>query len=124
GAGLPKVKADADRLQRVFVDILYHCRKFRASGGIDVSAEAGPDGRIRVGFAYAGAKTSARESALALELYYPARVRKDQLLTATGLGLGVLRLFLREQGGDLSASNLPDGRSVITADLAAAGGGR
>jgi len=121
-AGLPKVRADAERLQRIMTAVLYHCRKFRASGAVEVSLRAAPPGRVRVDFAYLGAKTTAEESGRSLELYYPARVRKDQLLTATGLGLGVLKLFLQEQGGDLSVSVLPDGRSAIAVELAAAGG--
>ncbi|HVA65775.1 MAG TPA: HAMP domain-containing sensor histidine kinase [Elusimicrobiota bacterium] len=121
-ADLPKVRADAERLQRVITAVLYHCRKFRASGSIEASVKAAPPGRVRIDFVYAGAKTSAEESGRSLALYYPARVRKDHILTATGLGLGVLRLFLQGQGGDLFVSVLPDGRSAIGIELAVADG--
>ena len=41
------------------------------------------------------------EARASLDLYYPARRRRDQVLSATGVGLGLVRALARAAGGDL-----------------------
>lgn len=114
---LPKVRADGDRLARTIVGVLYHARKFRISGDIRVKAGASEPGRpLELRVEYAGPKLSGAEARRALALFYPAR-RRDRLLSATGFGLGMARIVMRRQGGDLRFNVDADGRSHLLLEI-------
>jgi signal transduction histidine kinase len=97
---LPKVRADAERASRSLSSALFHARKFRVSGPVTVRA-------LRRGAAvaceieYGGQALDPEEARRSLELFYPALSRKDQILAATGMGLGFIRAVMRRVGGDL-----------------------
>ncbi|MHB2025817.1 MAG: sensor histidine kinase [Elusimicrobiota bacterium] len=116
---LPAINGDRERLERIFLGILYHCRKFRTSGDVDVRAQKTPTG-AKVSFAYFGTELSLREARRSLNLFYPARLRRDQLLTSTGLGLGALKVLANLQGGDISIRTDETGRVSIAVDLVSA----
>jgi signal transduction histidine kinase len=100
--GLPLVNGDPDRLPRVLSSLLFHARKFRSEGPLVLKGSPTQDGRfVEITIGYTGPILSAEETVQSLQLYFPARQRKDQNLTATGLGLGVLKEIMRLQGGDL-----------------------
>lgn len=116
---LPQVLADPDRLTRSLSSLLFHARKFRSSGGIVI--EAGLSGKqVALSVEYLGSKIAPSEIARSLELYYPAYKRKDQLLSAVGMGLGALKIIMRLQGGDLQFKVDEQGKSKLTMLLAAA----
>ena len=99
---LPPLRADPDRLPRTVISLLFHARKFRADGPINLSAAVSGDRRsVELTVAYKGPKLTQEEADQSLELYFPARQRKDQNLTATGLGLGILKNLTELQGGGL-----------------------
>ena len=62
---------------------------------------------------YTGPSLDPREAARSLELFYPARHRKDQVLAATGLGLGLIRAVMRRVGGDLDLLVEEKGRTRL-----------
>jgi signal transduction histidine kinase len=97
---LPKVHTDPDRAARTLAGALFHARKFRLSGPVVLRvARRGTDVAFEV--EYVGRKISAEEARASLDVFYPARKRKDQQLAATGLGLGLGRAVMRRVGGDL-----------------------
>jgi signal transduction histidine kinase len=110
--GLPRVNADADRLARTLSSLLFHARKFRVSGPVKLRLAA--DGPV-VAFEidYAGQPLSPEDAAASLDLWYPARERKDQLLSTTGMGLGFARRLARLCGGDLEFTVDEKGRTRL-----------
>jgi signal transduction histidine kinase len=98
--GLPNVRTDADRAVRSLSSLLYHARKFRSGGPVTVRA-------LRRGVfvacevEYEGQSLKPGEARRSLELFYPVRERKDRILAATGLGLGLIRAVMRRVGGEL-----------------------
>jgi signal transduction histidine kinase len=118
--GLPKVHADPDRLPRIMTSLLFHARKFRTSGAVSVSVQPRQDGkRVEFCVEYHGPALTPAEAKRTLDLYFPARQRGDQSLTATGLGLGVLRALMRLQGGDLEHETDGKGRSRLRLSIPA-----
>jgi signal transduction histidine kinase len=115
---LPSVRTDADRASRAVASLLFHARKFRAGGPVTLSASR-RGGSVAFEVAYAGAKLSPEEVRASLDVFYPARARKDQQLAATGLGLGLVREVTRRVGGDLEFSVDVQGASrlVLTAPV-------
>jgi len=112
-AGLPAVKTDADRASRCLTSILFHARKFRTAGPIVLTvSRAGAS--VAFAVAYQGPRLSPEDIAASLDLYYPARLRRDQVLGATGLGLGLIRAVARLIGGDLDFRAEEDGRALLT----------
>jgi signal transduction histidine kinase len=99
-AELPKVRTDPDRAARSLASALFHARKFRVSGPVRLSAVI-RDNDVVFTVEYTGKPLPAEETRASLEVFYPARKRKDQQLAATGLGLGLLKAVMRRVGGDL-----------------------
>lgn len=100
---LPKVRTDAERAARSLSSLLFHARKFRASGPVVVRAvRRGALAAVEI--EYTGQRLDPAEAKRSLELFYPARDRKDQILAATGLGLGLIKAVMRRVGADLELS--------------------
>lgn len=115
---LPNVRTDADRAARCLSSVLFHARKFRTGGPITLKTAKVP-GAIAFAVTYQGPRLSAKDVAESLELYYPARTRKDQVLGATGMGLGLIRAVARVIGGDFEFRVEEDGRATATLTYAA-----
>ncbi|MEK7859187.1 MAG: HAMP domain-containing sensor histidine kinase [Elusimicrobiota bacterium] len=99
--GLPNVRVDRDRAIRTLTSLLFHCRKFRSGGDLKVSALPRA-GMVVVSLEYRGPRLSAAEVRDSLDVFYPALQRQDHVLSATGLGLGVLKTLIELQGGRLT----------------------
>lgn len=115
---LPNVRTDPDRAARGLSSVLFHARKFRTGGPITLKTAKVP-GAVAFTVAYQGPRLSAEEVGASLELYYPARTRKDQVLGATGMGLGLIRAVARLIGGDFELRVEEDGRATATLTYAA-----
>ena len=111
--GLPPVLTDPDRAARSLSSVLFHARKFRTAGPIALKVAREPRG-VAFAVSYQGARLSGAELEASLELYYPARARKDQVLGATGLGLGLVRRVARLIGGELDFSATEEGLATVT----------
>ncbi|MFI5347310.1 MAG: sensor histidine kinase [Elusimicrobiota bacterium] len=109
---LPLVRTDPDRAARSLASALFHARKFRVSGPVRLRAEV-RGGAVAFEIEYQGKPFTAAQTAASLEVFYPARVRKDQQLAATGLGLGLVRAVMRRVGGDLDFVVDPKGLSRL-----------
>jgi signal transduction histidine kinase len=114
---LPSVRTDSDRATRSLSSVLFHARKFRTSGPIELKVSKGPSSVI-FAVSYLGARLSPDEIEASLDLYYPARLRRDQVLGATGLGLGLIREVARLVGGNLDFTAEDDGRATVTLSYA------
>jgi signal transduction histidine kinase len=99
---LPDIFADPDKAARTLVSLIYHARKFRASGPIRLALRQ-EGGFIVFELTFVGHPTPAAEIRQTLELLYPGLAER-QTLKAIGLGLGLQRLVLERQGGGLAYS--------------------
>ena len=119
--GLPPILADADRLPRALGGLLYHARKFRASGPVRLSVRR-EGAFVACEVSYTGTPLSPAQARDSLDLYYPARRRDDHVLAATGLGLGLTRTLARLGGGDLALEPGEKGaaRLILTVPVAPA----
>jgi signal transduction histidine kinase len=115
--GLPEVRTDAERAARTLAGLLYHARKFRARGPVVLRARS-IGGVVLCEIEYETLPTSPADAAASLDLYYPARRRTDQILSATGLGLGLSRELMRRGGGDVGFT-VEGARARLTLSLPA-----
>lgn len=110
---LPACRTDMQRAIRSLAAVIQHAKKFRARGAVKVSA-ARRDARVAFEVSYDGRSLSADEVEQSLDLLYPARLRDDHVLSASGLGLGFVRSVLERIGGSLQLSVGPQGATSIT----------
>lgn len=115
---LPPVAVDRDRAVRTLTSLLFHARKFRSAGPIQLAARS-LTGRAAVEVTYVGPPLDPAEAQRSLELFYPAKKRRDLVLGATGMGLGLLRQITRRQGGDLELTLRSGGLTTLTLTLPA-----
>ncbi|MDE2490414.1 MAG: HAMP domain-containing histidine kinase [Elusimicrobia bacterium] len=111
--GLPRVRVDADRAPRSLASLLYHARKFRASGPVALRVRRAGAG-VACEVSYRSARLTPDDARASLDLYYPARRRRDQVLSATGVGLGLVRALARGAGGDLEFAADAGGGARLT----------
>ncbi|MEQ1917753.1 MAG: HAMP domain-containing sensor histidine kinase [Elusimicrobiota bacterium] len=114
---LPDVRTDTERATRCLSSVLFHARKFRTGGPISLAVSRAP-GAVLFAVSYQGARLSLADIEASLELYYPARLRRDQVLGTTGLGLGLIRQVARLIGGDLTFTATDEGLATITLSYA------
>jgi signal transduction histidine kinase len=117
-AGLPRVRVDRNRSVRTLVSLIFHARKFRASGNLRLSGEA-RGATVMLRLEYSGHFIPAEEVERSLGLLYPAH-NAGHTLNAVGLGLGVLRAIARLQDGDLDMKVNQDGSTTLSLSLPAA----
>ncbi|HAZ09371.1 MAG TPA: hypothetical protein DCZ01_12830 [Elusimicrobia bacterium] len=111
--GLPPVDTDAERASRSLASLLFHARKFRTAGPVRVrSLRVGTDVAFEV--AYTGPPLSPAEVGRSLDLFYPARPRRDELICAIGLGLGLVRAVVENIRGRLKFSVDKSGESRLS----------
>lgn len=115
--GLPEVLTDAERAGRTLSGLLYHARKFRAAGPVRLRARRAGDSVV-CEIDYESVATTPAEAEASLDLFYPARARKDHVLPASGLGLGLSRAVMRLAGGDVDCA-LEGGRARLALILPA-----
>lgn len=95
-----RCRTDAQRAARSLAALIQHAKKFRAAGPVLVRMSR--DGsRMRFEVCYQGPAQPLDASARSLELFYPVRRRSDHVLSASGLGLGFVRLLMGQLGGEV-----------------------
>jgi signal transduction histidine kinase len=115
------VRADAEKLRQVLLNLLTNALKFTDAGGqVDLGYEVAADGvAIRV------RDTGRGIPADKLEAVFEPFVQVGRTLTSTeggvGLGLAISRELARGMGGDLTVGSEPGRGSTFTVTLDAAG---
>jgi len=116
--GLPRCRTDAQRAARSLAALIQHAKKFRVAGPVRVSAASRGAG-VAFEVVYDGTIPPPGEARRSLELFYPARERGDQVLSASGLGLGFVRLVMSRLGGGLEFDVDPSGKATLSLILTA-----
>ena len=99
---LPDVRVDADRILRVFTNLLDNALKFTQRGGrVELRAESWPDG-VQFSVANSGPALSAQERERMFEPFWQAGHADSR---GAGLGMSICRSIVEAHGGRLWASN-------------------
>ena len=108
-----EVLGDAFRLRQAFDNILSNAIKYTPAGGsIRISGEVSPDDVI-LRFADTGIGIHPDDLARVFDPYFRAQSVRDSSTPGTGLGMGIIRSIVEEQGGSLFLdSELGSGTTV------------
>ncbi len=114
---LPAIRADADRLRQVLLNLIDNALKYSpAPGTITLSARRGGPGIVAIQVADTGVGISREALPHVFERFYradPARARSPLHSGGAGLGLSIVKSLVEVQGGTIAiASELGRGTSV------------
>jgi two-component system phosphate regulon sensor histidine kinase PhoR len=102
---LPPVRADAERIAQVLMNLLHNAVKFSPSGGrVTVGAKAGPDDVI-VSVRDEGVGIPERELERIFERFYKVDRARVRGKGGTGLGLAIARHIVEGHGGRIRAES-------------------
>ncbi len=117
-APLPKITADRQKLEQLFVNLLLNARDACAPDGRIRISSLESEGLVRIMVDDNGCGISPKDRSLIFDPFFttkdPGRGR--------GLGLAVCLRIAQEFGGDISAESRPGSGSVFTVALPAEGG--
>ena len=115
-ADLPTVEQDPARLRQVVLNLLSNAVKFTPEGGSVRTAAAAHDGLVTVAVSDTGVGISAEDQARVFEEFQQvgASARSGQ---GTGLGLALVRGFVRMMGGEVSLRSAVGEGSTFTITL-------
>jgi signal transduction histidine kinase len=107
---LPDVRVDADRILRVFTNLLDNALKFTQRGGrVELRAESWPDG-VQFSVANSGPALSAQERERMFEPFWQAGHADSR---GAGLGMSICRSIIEAHGGTIKALPEPGKRVSI-----------
>jgi len=115
---LPAVLGDAERLERVLVNLLLNALKFTPSGGSVRVLAAAQEGAVAVSVSDTGAGISAEELPRVFERFY--KVDRARGSAGTGLGLAIVKHTVEAHGGRVSVESAGSGGSTFTFTIPAA----
>jgi signal transduction histidine kinase len=103
--GLPRVLADPDRLQQVFINLLDNTIKY-SSGGATATIRLGHEGNIvRVEVADTGPGIAADDLPHIFEPMYRGSTAAIRASLGTGLGLAIVKTILEQHGTTISVQS-------------------
>jgi PAS domain S-box-containing protein len=112
---LPLIEADADRLRRVFTNLLDNAIKFSKEGG-NITVTAGETEReIVVSIMDEGIGIAPKELPYIFEVFHRAESTKKK--KGYGIGLAIVKTIVEGHGGRVIVSSEPDKGSVFTVFL-------
>jgi signal transduction histidine kinase len=120
----PLVRADADRLRQVLLNVLENAIKHTpAAGSIRLSARPAAGAMVEIDIRDTGSGIPAQALPHVFERFYradPARARASQRSGGTGLGLAIAKGLIEAQGGVISIASEVGMGTTVTIHLPAA----
>jgi two-component system OmpR family sensor kinase len=120
----PLIRADADRLRQVLLNILDNAIKHTpATGWIHLSARPAAGAMVEIEARDTGVGIPAEALPYVFERFYradPARARASQRSGGTGLGLAIAKGLIEAQGGAISVASEVGVGTTVTIHLPAA----
>ena len=112
------VRGDRGKLGQVLTNLLTNAVKFNRDGGrIAISARRGPEGFAEVRVADTGIGIPAGEQQRIFERFYQAESGPGRRYEGTGIGLSIVRDFLRLHGCSIRVESAPEKGSVFSFTL-------
>jgi signal transduction histidine kinase len=113
------VEVDPMRMEQVLGNLLANALRHTPSGGeIRITVGRSADGnKARVEVADSGEGIPAESLPLVFERFYRADRSRARSEGGAGLGLAITRQLVRAHGGEIAASNRPQGGAVFTIQL-------
>ena len=111
------VQVDAEKIQRVLLNLLSNAFKLTPDGGVIALRvrDAGEWVHLSVADSGTGVRSDARE--LIFERFQQAEGAATRRAGGTGLGLHIVREFVRLHGGHIEVNSAPEGGALFSVEL-------
>lgn len=104
---------DKDKTRKILMNLLSNAFKFTESGGY-IHVQIGvSDGNVAVTVKDSGTGISDEDKEHIFERFYQAPNARKQSDLGSGVGLHIVREYVRLQGGDITVEDNPDGRGSL-----------
>jgi signal transduction histidine kinase len=110
------VRVDRSVWETIVLNLLSNALKYTPSGSVTVSLHA-IDGRVRLVVADTGVGIPPAALPHVFERFYRAREAGARSIEGTGLGLALVREFVRALGGEVRVESAPGAGSTFTAEI-------
>jgi two-component system phosphate regulon sensor histidine kinase PhoR len=118
--GLPRVRADADRLQRVLTNLLDNGVKYTPAGGQVTVALAPGSGCVEVEVSDTGIGIPQNELPHVFDPYFRGE-EAERTASGTGLGLIIVHTVLAQHGAEIDVESAPGEGTTFSFELPTAG---
>ena len=116
-----RVRADAEKVAQVLLNLVSNAVKFTPEGGaIKVGAEPAGEGRVALHVRDTGIGIPAERQAAIFDPFVQVDAGLTRAHQGVGLGLAISRGLARGMGGDLTVASVPGAGSTFTLTLPAA----
>ena len=117
-AGEVRAQVDADKLERVALNLLSNAFKFTPAGGqIRCSLRGERDGRFRLEVADSGPGVRPQDRALIFERFRQGDGGATRKVGGTGLGLAIAKEFVELHGGSIAVGDAAEGGARFTVEV-------
>jgi two-component system, OmpR family, sensor histidine kinase BaeS len=106
---LPSVRADADRLTEIVLNLLDNAVRHSPKGGVIDVAAGEEGGLVRVSIADSGPGIPAAERERLFERFYRVDSSRTSATGGSGLGLAIVRALVEAHGGTIALDTGPHG---------------
>lgn len=104
---MPFIKADENRVQEIFTNLIDNAIKYTAKGSVTVSHKVDKNNLITnvrdTGF---GMSSSARQRLF--QRFYRVKTDQTQNISGTGLGLWIIKQYIEAMGGNIEVESMED----------------
>lgn len=104
---VPFIKADENRVQEIFTNLIDNAIKYTAKGSVTVSHKVDKNNLITnvrdTGF---GMSSSARQRLF--QRFYRVKTDQTQNISGTGLGLWIIKQYIEAMGGNIEVESMED----------------
>ncbi|MDD3035382.1 MAG: HAMP domain-containing sensor histidine kinase [Candidatus Saccharimonadaceae bacterium] len=104
---VPFIKADENRVQEIFINLIDNAIKYTAKGSVTVSHKVDKNNLITnvrdTGF---GMSSSARQRLF--QRFYRVKTDQTQNISGTGLGLWIIKQYIEAMGGNIEVESMED----------------
>lgn len=98
---VPKIQADAFRLEQVFVNLFNNAIKFTETGGIEINAERIDNDTVIISFQDTGAGIPKEDQERIFERFYISEKSRSRKYGGTGIGLSIVKHIVLLHNGKI-----------------------
>jgi PAS domain S-box-containing protein len=117
------VRADADKLRQILINLVGNAIKFTPEGGCVALSSCATDGEVHLVVRDTGRGIAPEQQEAIFEPFVQVGRALNSSVEGTGLGLAISREYARAMGGDVTVSSAPDAGATFTVVLGRAEGG-
>jgi signal transduction histidine kinase len=115
-ATLPRVKADAERVEQILINLISNAIKYTPKGKVEILTET-KNKELLITVADTGLGISAEDMNNLFEKFYRIKSDETKTIVGTGLGLWIAREIARKMKGDITVESIKGVGSHFTLHL-------